>query len=47
MTQEMIDVTRRNAARSGLENIEYHLATIDDRLPISTHKFPTCSAATT
>ncbi len=33
MTQEMIDLARRNAARSGLANIEYHLATIDD-LPL-------------
>src|SRR3954468_19048091 len=27
MTREMIDLARRNAARSGLTNIEYHLAT--------------------
>ena len=33
MTQEMIDLTRRNAAKSGLANIEYHLATID-KLPL-------------
>jgi arsenite methyltransferase len=33
MTQEMIDLARRNAAKSGLTNIEYHLATID-RLPL-------------
>src|ERR1043166_4191079 len=29
MTQEMIDLARRNAAKSGLGNIEFHLATID------------------
>src|SRR5512140_3583700 len=29
----MIDLARRNATKSGLENIEYHLATID-RLPL-------------
>jgi SAM-dependent methyltransferase len=29
MTQAMIDLARRNAAKSGLANIEYHLATID------------------
>ena len=34
MTQEMIDLARRNAAKSGLANIEYHLATID-KLPLS------------
>jgi arsenite methyltransferase len=33
MTQEMIDLARRNAAKSGLSNIEYHLATID-KLPL-------------
>ena len=33
MTQEMIDLARRNAAKSGLTNVEYHLATID-RLPL-------------
>jgi SAM-dependent methyltransferase len=33
MTQEMIDLARRNAARSGLENVAYHLATID-KLPL-------------
>ena len=33
MTQEMIDLARRNAAKSGLANIEYHLATID-KLPL-------------
>ncbi len=33
MTQEMIDLARQNAARSGLTNIEYHLSTID-RLPL-------------
>jgi SAM-dependent methyltransferase len=33
MTQEMIDLARRNAAKSGLENIEFHLATID-KLPL-------------
>src|SRR5271157_4329331 len=33
MTQEMIDLARRNAAKSGLTNIEYHLTTID-KLPI-------------
>jgi arsenite methyltransferase len=34
MTQEMIDLARRNAAKSGLANVEYHLATID-RLPLA------------
>jgi len=34
MTQAMIDLARRNAARSGLTNIEYHLATID-KLPLA------------
>src|SRR3954454_14289851 len=29
MTREMIDLARRNAARSGLANIEYHLSAID------------------
>jgi SAM-dependent methyltransferase len=33
MTQEMIDLARRNAAKSGQTNIEYHLAPID-RLPL-------------
>ena len=33
MTQEMIDLARRNAAKSGLTNIEYHLSTID-KLPL-------------
>ena len=33
MTQEMIDLARRNAAKSGLANIEYHLSTID-KLPL-------------
>jgi ubiquinone/menaquinone biosynthesis C-methylase UbiE len=33
MTQEMIDLARRNATKSGLSNIEYHLATID-KLPL-------------
>jgi SAM-dependent methyltransferase len=33
MTQEMIDLARRNAAKSGLSNIEYHLAQID-KLPL-------------
>ena len=33
MTQEMIDLARRNAAKSGLANIEYHLADID-KLPL-------------
>src|SRR5262245_60116534 len=34
MTQEMIDLARCNAARSGLVNVEYHLATID-KLPLA------------
>jgi SAM-dependent methyltransferase len=33
MTQAMIDLARRNALQSGLENVEFHLATID-RLPL-------------
>ena len=33
MTREMIDLARRNAAKSGLANVEYHLAAIDD-LPL-------------
>jgi SAM-dependent methyltransferase len=33
MTQEMIDLARRNAAKSGLTNIEYHLSTVD-KLPL-------------
>lgn len=33
MTQEMIELARRNAAASGLDNVEFHLATID-RLPL-------------
>jgi ubiquinone/menaquinone biosynthesis C-methylase UbiE len=34
MTPEMIDRARRNAARQGLTNAEFHLATID-RLPLA------------
>jgi ubiquinone/menaquinone biosynthesis C-methylase UbiE len=34
MTPEMIDRARRNAARQGLSNVAFHLATID-RLPLS------------
>jgi SAM-dependent methyltransferase len=34
MTPEMIDRARRNAAGQALENVEFHLATID-RLPLS------------
>ena len=33
MTPEMIERARRNAARQGLANVEFHLATID-RLPL-------------
>jgi arsenite methyltransferase len=33
MTREMIDLARQNAARSGLANVDYHLATID-KLPL-------------
>ena len=33
MTREMIDLARRNAAKAGLANIEYHLSTID-KLPL-------------
>jgi SAM-dependent methyltransferase len=33
MTQEMIDLGRRNAAKSGLTNAEFHLCTIDN-LPL-------------
>src|SRR5204863_2641028 len=33
MTQDMIDLARRNAAKAGLANVEFHLATID-RLPL-------------
>ncbi len=33
MTQEMIDLARRNAAKSGLGNIEFHLSIID-KLPL-------------
>ena len=33
MTPEMIELARRNAARSGLTNVEFHHATID-RLPL-------------
>jgi SAM-dependent methyltransferase len=33
MTQEMIDLARRNAEKAGLTNIEYHLSTID-KLPL-------------
>ena len=34
MTPEMIDRARRNAARQGLTNVEFHLAAID-RLPLA------------
>jgi ubiquinone/menaquinone biosynthesis C-methylase UbiE len=34
MTPEMIDRARRNAARQGVQNVEFHLATID-RLPLA------------
>ena len=34
MTPEMIDRARRNAAKQGLPNVEFHLATID-RLPLT------------
>jgi len=34
MTPEMIDLARANALKSGLVNIEYHLATID-KLPLA------------
>ena len=34
MTQPMIDLARRNALQSGLDNVEFHLATID-RLPLA------------
>ena len=34
MTPEMIDRARRNAAKQGLTNVEFHLATID-RLPLA------------
>lgn len=33
MTEEMIDLARKNAVKSGLSNIEYHLSTID-KLPL-------------
>ena len=33
MTPEMIDLARRNAEKSGLTNVEFHLATID-KLPL-------------
>jgi arsenite methyltransferase len=33
MTEEMVALARRNAEKSGLENVEFHLATID-RLPL-------------
>ena len=33
MTPDMIDRARRNASRQGVQNIEFHLATID-RLPL-------------
>jgi arsenite methyltransferase len=33
MTPEMIDLARANALKSGLTNIEYHLAMID-KLPL-------------
>ncbi len=33
MTPEMIDLARKNAEKSGLSNVEFHLATID-RLPL-------------
>src|SRR6478672_5477179 len=34
MTPQMIDLAKRNAAKSGLANIEFHLAPID-RLPLA------------
>jgi SAM-dependent methyltransferase len=34
MTPEMLDLARRNATRSGLNNVEFHQATID-RLPLA------------
>jgi arsenite methyltransferase len=34
MTPEMLELARRNAARSGLANVEFHQATID-RLPLA------------
>jgi SAM-dependent methyltransferase len=34
MTQEMIDLARANAAKVGVENVEFHLAAID-RLPLA------------
>src|SRR5712691_10266172 len=34
MTPEMIDRARRNAAKQGLNNVEFHLATID-HLPLA------------
>ena len=34
MTQEMIDLAHKNAEKSGLSNIEYHLSTID-KLPLA------------
>jgi SAM-dependent methyltransferase len=34
MTQEMIDLARRNAAKAGRANVEFHLAAID-QLPLS------------
>lgn len=34
MTPPMIELARRNATRSGLSNVEFHLATID-RLPLA------------
>ena len=34
MTSEMLDLARRNAAKSGAENVEFHQATID-KLPLT------------
>jgi SAM-dependent methyltransferase len=34
MTPEMVDLARRNAAKSGMQNVEFHQATIDD-LPLA------------
>lgn len=34
MTQEMIDLARKNTEKSGLSNVEYHLSTID-KLPLA------------
>src|SRR3954453_5043069 len=33
MTPEMIDLAKKNAAKSGLTNVEFHLSTID-KLPL-------------